>query len=63
MKRIAILETGRPPEALLPRHGDYPAMFEALLGEPVETFDVQAGEWPDPVALRRRHHRLGGRGV
>ena len=52
MKRIAILETGRPPAALLPRHGDYPAMFEALLDETVETFDVQAGEWPDPVAFR-----------
>jgi GMP synthase-like glutamine amidotransferase len=52
MKRIAILKTGQPPAALLPRHGDYPAMFEALLGETAETFDVQAGEWPDPVAFR-----------
>jgi GMP synthase-like glutamine amidotransferase len=52
MKRIAILKTGQPPAALAPRYGDYPAMFEALLGEPAETFDVQAGEWPDPVAFR-----------
>lgn len=49
MTRIAILETGAPPPALAARHGDYPAMFRALLGEgfEFETFDVQAGQWPD----------------
>lgn len=48
MNRIAILETGAPPPALSALHGDYPAMFRDLLGEgfSLETFDVQAGEWP-----------------
>ncbi len=50
MTRIAILETGAPPAALEPAHGDYPAMFRALLGDgfETETFDVQAGALPDP---------------
>ena len=54
MIRIAILETGRPPRALIDRFGDYPAMFRALLGEGFEatTFDVQEGELPeDPAAF------------
>ncbi len=53
MTRIAILETGAPPAALAAAHGDYPAMFRELLGEgfDFQTFDVQAGEWPDPEAF------------
>lgn len=53
MTRVAILETGAPPPALAARHGDYPAMFRDLLGEGFvfETFDVQAGQWPDPTAF------------
>lgn len=53
MTRIAILETGAPPPALAARHGDYPAMFRDLLGEgfAFETFDVQAGQWPDPMTF------------
>lgn len=53
MTRIAILETGAPPTALAMTHGDYPAMFRDLLGGDLEfeTFDVQAGEWPDPAAF------------
>jgi GMP synthase-like glutamine amidotransferase len=53
MTRIAILKTGAPPPALAATHGDYPAMFRDLLGEgfAFETFDVQAGEWPDPTAF------------
>ena len=49
MTRIAILETGRPPEALKDAFDDYPARFRALLGEGVATtrFDVQAGKLPD----------------
>lgn len=49
MIRIAILKTGSPPPALAARHGDYPAMFSALLGGgyDIETFDAKAGEWPD----------------
>ena len=49
--KVAILETGRPPGELAERFGDYPAMFERLLGDGFEmtTFDVQAGELPaDP---------------
>ena len=46
--KIAILETGRPPGQLADRFGDYPAMFERLLGDgfEVETFDVSAGQLP-----------------
>jgi len=41
--KLAILETGRPPGDLADWFGDYPAMFERLLGDgfEVETFDVQ----------------------
>ena len=53
MIRIAILKTGAPPPALAETHGDYPAMFGTLLGDSFQTtvFDVQQGEWPDPVAF------------
>jgi GMP synthase-like glutamine amidotransferase len=53
MTRIAILQTGAPPSALAAAHGDYPAMFRDLLGDSFdfETFDVQAGEWPDAGAF------------
>jgi GMP synthase-like glutamine amidotransferase len=50
--KLAILETGRPPADLEQRFGDYPAMFSRLLGPEfeVESFDVQAGQFPDPSA-------------
>jgi GMP synthase-like glutamine amidotransferase len=50
--KLAILETGRPPADLEPRFGDYPAMFSRLLGPEFEigSFDVQAGQFPDPSA-------------
>lgn len=46
--KLAILETGRPPGALADQFGNYPAMFERLLGDGFETesFDVQAGQFP-----------------
>jgi len=49
--KLAILETGTPPEALIERFGRYPAMFEQLLGPGFETvtFDVAAGELPGDV--------------
>src|SRR5690606_41361172 len=52
MNVIAILETGRPPEDLAARYGDYVDQFRALLGDGVATrrFDVQAGELPDDPA-------------
>jgi GMP synthase-like glutamine amidotransferase len=50
--KLAILETGRPPGDLAERFGDYPTMFERLLGPDfeIETYDVQAGEYPAPGA-------------
>jgi GMP synthase-like glutamine amidotransferase len=46
--KLAILETGRPPGDLSDWFGDYPAMFERMLGDEFEfeTFDVQAGQYP-----------------
>ena len=46
--KLAILETGRPPGDLADWFGDYPTMFERLLGDgfEVETFDVQEGRFP-----------------
>jgi GMP synthase-like glutamine amidotransferase len=48
--KLAILATGHPPGDLAQRFGSYPAMFERLLGDgfEIETFDVQAGQFPDP---------------
>jgi GMP synthase-like glutamine amidotransferase len=50
--KLAILETGRPPGELGEEFGDYPAMFEAMLGSgfEIESFDVRAGELPEPRA-------------
>jgi len=50
--KLAILETGRPPGDLAQRFGDYPAMFAEMLGPEfeVQSFDVTAGELPDPAA-------------
>jgi GMP synthase-like glutamine amidotransferase len=51
--KLAILETGRPPGDLQQRFGDYPSMFEQLLGPDfeVERFEAQAGQLPeDPSA-------------
>lgn len=47
--KLAILETGRPPGQLAEQFGDYPMMFQKMLGFGFETesFDVQAGELPD----------------
>lgn len=47
--KIGILETGAPPEPLIPRFSAYPAMFERLLAAPgrsFESFDVAAGRYP-----------------
>ena len=50
--KVGILETGRPPGSLADEFGDYPAMFAELLGPgfDVESFDVQAGQLPEPAA-------------
>jgi GMP synthase-like glutamine amidotransferase len=46
--KIGILETGRPPGSLAQEFGDYPTMFERLLGPgfEIERFDVEAGALP-----------------
>lgn len=49
--RLAILETGYPPGNLADEFGNYPQMFERLLGPgfDVVAYDVQAGQLPaDP---------------
>jgi GMP synthase-like glutamine amidotransferase len=47
--KVAILETGRPPSKLAEEFGDYPAMFERMLGPgfDFDRFDVAGGELPD----------------
>lgn len=49
--RIGLLETGQPPEALIPAFGRYGGMFQRLLGPGYDyaTFDVQSGELPKAV--------------
>lgn len=48
--KITILETGRPPGLLADEFGDYPSMFEHMLGDGFEyqRFDAASGELPDP---------------
>jgi len=36
--KIGIIETGRPPELLAKEHGDYPSMFERLVGGAAPSF-------------------------
>ena len=50
--KLAILETGRPPGDLEARFGSYPEMMAQLLGDGFagETFDVQAGGFPQAGA-------------
>ena len=50
--KLAVLETGVPPEPLADEFGSYPDMFAQLLGPgfEIETFDVQNGQLPEPAA-------------
>ena len=50
--KIAVLETGVPPEPLIDEFGSYPDMFADLLGSgyDLDTFDVTTGDLPDPAA-------------
>jgi GMP synthase-like glutamine amidotransferase len=52
--KIAVLETGVPPDPLAEEFGSYPDMFGELLGPGFEldTYDVQRGEFP-PVGGHR----------
>lgn len=49
--RIAILETGYPPEHLVAEHGTYPDMLQRWLGPEFayQVFDVQRAAPPDPA--------------
>ncbi|MFZ1815248.1 MAG: type 1 glutamine amidotransferase [Rhizobiaceae bacterium] len=50
--KIGILETGRLPEELARKHGDYPAMFARLLdgqGFKFRSWPVLDGKFPDSV--------------
>jgi GMP synthase-like glutamine amidotransferase len=49
--KIGILETGRPPEPLVPEYGTYPQMFERLFADSglraqTTSFDIQALQFP-----------------
>jgi len=48
--KLGILETGYPPGNLADEFGNYPQMFEQLLGPgfQVESYDVQNGQLPAP---------------
>ena len=50
--KIAVLETGVPPDPLADAYGSYPDMFVELLGPGYEweVFDAQKGELPDPAS-------------
>lgn len=50
--KLAILETGVPPDPLAAEFGSYPDMFAKLLGPgfEIETFDVVNGGLPKPSA-------------
>ncbi len=54
--KIGILQTGHAPDALLPDHGEYSAMFERLLGSHgfrFTTWNVVDNDFPDgPDAAR-----------
>ena len=46
--KLAVLETGRPPEPLVGQFGTYPEMYQRMLriSEPLPSYDVAAGELP-----------------
>ena len=50
--KVAILETGRPPDPLADEFGSYPDMFAKLLGPAyeIQSFDAENGELPEPGA-------------
>ena len=54
---IGILVTGDPPGDLARTHGDYAAMFTALVGEgwEVTAYRVHEGEWPERPEAHRAY--------
>jgi GMP synthase-like glutamine amidotransferase len=51
--KLAILETGTPPEPLIARFGRYPAMFETLLGEDFDFAMIDVQNEPLPPDVNR----------
>ncbi len=47
--KLAVLVCDEPPPGLSGIAGDYPAMFERLLGQALTPFDVRAGQYPARV--------------
>lgn len=47
--KIGVIETGRPPEDLAAKHGDYPSMFERLIGAADSSFSFTAFPTVDGV--------------
>ena len=47
--RLAVLETGRPPEELVGRFGTYPEMYRRMLGlaDDLASYDVAGGTLPE----------------
>ena len=46
--KVAVLETGRPPDELVGRFGTYPEMYRRMLGlAELPSYDVAAGEYPE----------------
>ena len=66
--KIGILETGRPPEPLVPEFGTYSDMFVRMLQdaglEPeTEVYDVQAGLFPSAPEAHDAYLVTGGAAV
>lgn len=59
--RLAVLVCDEPPPGLSGIAGDYPAMFERLLGQALTPFDVRAGQYPAQVEDFRGYLITGSR--
>ena len=55
--KVAILETGRPPDGLADEFGDYPDMFSRMLGTgfEIERFKVQEGRLPKDTSTHQAY--------
>lgn len=59
--RLAVLVCDEPPPGLTGIAGDYPAMFERLLGQALTPFDVRTGQYPARVEDFRGYLITGSR--
>lgn len=56
--RVGLLQTGHVPAAIAPEHGDYPALFDALLGSlgiDLVPYDLPRGHAPTDLDGDDRH--------